>query len=278
MRAKRPGSKPRPTFPNGKLGPDPRWYDAANIRPQIGNRQARSLGSKRWHEANPPVPIDHKYDDQVRRTRVRKIRKREGVCRECDRPSPGHTLCLVHRRLSCMRAQDAYQKRRAAGVCASCVARAAPGRVHCRVCGVARRKITSAKRRNQTRLAAGLCPRCTAPLALGRVSCAGCLSDRRVARRARKAKWATANLCMKCGGAREDTRLHCAHCRAQSYAYKKQYRVDGLCQCGRFRADGRQSCESCLRIHREYQRRRRASCAILAVQGKTRAMNAGFRS
>ena len=212
----------------------------------------------------------------------RKIRKREGVCRECDRPSPGHTLCLVHRRLSCLRAQDAYQKRRAAGVCASCVARAAPGRVHCRACGVARRKITSAKRRNQTRLAAGLCPRCTAPLALGRVSCAGCLSDRRVARRARKAKWATANLCMKCGGAREDTRLHCAHCRAQSYAYKKQYRVDGLCQCGRFRADGRQSCESCLRIHREYQRRRRASlpgrCAILAVQGKTRAMNAGFRS
>ena len=111
MRAKRPGSKPRPTFPNGKLGPDPRWYDAANIRPQIGNRQARSLGSKRWHEANPPVPIDHKYDDQVRRTRVRKIRKREGVCRECDRPSPGHTLCLVHRRLSCMRAQDARRSK-----------------------------------------------------------------------------------------------------------------------------------------------------------------------
>ena len=146
------------------------------------------------------------------------------------------------------------------GVCASCVNRAAPGRVHCRTCGVARRKLTSARRRKQTRLAAGRCPRCTGPLTVGRALCAGCLSDRQVARRERKARWAAGSKCLKCGHVREDpARLHCGHCRAQGYAYKAQYVADGFCPCGRFRAPGRQACETCLTLRRDAQRRRRAA-------------------
>ena len=262
-RGQRPGSETRAAFPIRKRGPDMRWYDPANLRPQSGSSQARWIGYQKWSAAHlPPVHDEQKKRDEVvRRTRARKIRKRAGVCRECDRRAPGHTLCLVHRRLACMRAHDAYLKLRAAGVCATChVTRAAPGRVHCRACGLARRQITSDQRRKHTRLAAGLCPRCTSPLAEGRQTCAGCLSDKRAATRARLTRWAAAGLCMKCGKAREDpSLLHCFHCRAQSARYKKRYAADGFCGCGRFCVPGRKACETCLRVHREYQRRRRAA-------------------
>ena len=160
-------------------------------------------------------------------------------------------------------AQAAYQKRRAAGVCASCVKLAAQGRVHCRACGLARRKLTSARRRKQARLAAGCCPRCTGPLTVGRLSCADCLSDRQVARRERIAAWRARGRCLKCGKARDTSRLHCAHCRAQSVRYKQQNARDGFCSCGRFRADGRKSCEACLTLRRNALRRRRAAKAAL---------------
>ena len=172
-------------------------------------------------------------------------------------------------RQSCVRAKVAYQKRRAAGVCVSCVELAAPGRVHCLPCGAALRKLTSAQRRKQTRLAAGRCPRCTGPLAFGRQSCADCLADQRAAQRERKARWEAAGLCSKCGDAlREDPALRqCAHCRTRGTAYKKKYRADGLCSCGRFCAPGRLSCVGCMRIHRESQRRRRAAAKVSEKTG-----------
>ena len=192
-----------------------------------------------------------------------------------------------------------HQRRRdralASGVCIRC-AKQTPmaGRRICRTCrgryelrrltlivGRKRaRQYETDRRLKQRRLEAGQCPRCTAPLAFGRLSCADCLADKRAANRERKAHWAAGSKCLKCGHVREDPALlQCDHCRTQGYAYKKRYQADGFCQCGRFRAFDRRACAACLALRRNAQRRRRAGrYAILAVQGKARAMNAGFRS
>ena len=192
-----------------------------------------------------------------------------GTCVRCGAADPPGRYCV-----RCLDKDKArYARRRALGVCVKCGVRVPVlGKQVCLTCRAVderrraekRRSQSSEWRRTQRRLDAGQCPICTAPVAFGRLLCADCLADKRAANRARKAKWVAAAACTKCGHAREDPALrYCAHCRTQGYAYKKRYLLDGLCSCSRFRAPGRKSCETCLWLQRDAQRRRRAAAKAI---------------
>ena len=287
-RGKRPGFE----HAVGDLhGPDPRWFSPDAIPAWL--KKSGSLANLHpptaWRTPEEKRELRKAYPSIRGRYARWRAAGRCGVCgREPDRP--GRVVCA-----RCQARTTRWDRANAArrvhkDLCRYCGKPSLRGLKYCRACQAKykvlhrrrkrARQYKTDRRRKQARLDAGLCPGCTAPLALGRVSCAGCLSDRRVARRERKAKWAAANLCLRCGHAREDpARLRCRHCREQGNAYKKKNQTDGLCACGGFCVPGRKSCEGCLR--RKAQRRRASlpgRCAILAVQGKARAMNAGFRS
>ena len=284
-RGPRPESE-RVTFPDGTREPDPAYYDPdytpkkrsglrqaawlANQRRRTTaeqKRERRRLYMRRRRALGLGTPL------ATRRTRDRaRVAERvnAGLCR-CGRvPRPGRRRCA-----QCAAEHTRKRERaRAGGLCVRCLRGPPLGdRAVCKRCRdryevrrislkIGRKRARAhdtAQRRNQARLDAGQCPRCTAPLAIGRTKCAGCLSDKRASNRERKATWAAAGLCLKCGHVREDPALlHCGPCRAQSARYKKQYAADGFCQCGRFRADGRKSCEVCLTRWRDAQRRRAA--------------------
>ena len=254
-------------------GPDPRWYipDATPAWLKQSGSLANLRPPKTFRTPEEKRELRKSYPSRKNRYARFMAAGRCGVCgREPDRP--GRAVCarcdVRMKRWNRLRAARRVQK----GLCPYCGEPPLRGRKYCRACQLKfkvlhrrrkhARQYETERRRKQTRLEAGLCPRCTAPLAFGRQSCAGCLADQRAANRERKARWEAAGLCLKCGHAREDSRLHCGHCRTQGYGYKKQYRADGLCLCGRFCVPGRKSCAGCLRIHREYQRRRRAAKAI----------------
>ena len=203
-----------------------------------------------------------------RRARARRV---AGLCVKCGAAAPPGRSCL-----SCLDKDRArHARRRAAGRCTQCGVRVpVPGKkgcIPCRAVAAWRRADTRAQkradardhtpdgRRTNRRFAAGQCPRCTAPLTDGRMKCADCLGDQRAANHERRARWAAAGRCTKCGHAREDPALlQCEQCRMQGYGYKRKNRAAGFCPCGRFREPGRQSCRGCLSLHRDAQRRRRA--------------------
>ena len=269
--------------PGSKRGPDPRYYDLAHLRPQLGKNQASWLKAQQRRTTAEQKRERHRLYMRRRRadgidTDTRRKRDREnaarwsaaGLCTRCGRQS-------ITGRRRCEKCADHHRRRAQAiarGVCIRCALNnPLPGRRICRICrgryevrrltrkiGRKRaRQYQTDQKRAQRRKAAGQCPRCTGPLAVNRMKCADCLSDQRAANRKRKTTWAASGRCLKCGKPREDARLHCGHCREQGYAYKLRYRADGLCQCGRFVVKGRASCAACLTTCRDGQRRRRAA-------------------
>ena len=272
-RGTRPGSE-RVTFPDGKLGPDPAYYNPENFRPPSGLRQAAWLANQRRRTTAEQKRERRRLymrrrralglDTATRRTRDRaRVAERvnAGLCR-CGRvPRPGRRRCA-----QCAAEHTRKRERaRAGGLCVRCLRGPPLGdRAVCKRCrdryetrrlslkiGRARaRQYDTDRQRVQRRLEAGQCPKCTAKIAVGRVKCADCLADQRAANRARKAKWLAVWACTKCGRAREDpARLQCAHCRTQTRRYKARYLADGLCPCGGFRAPGRKACAVCLTSH-----------------------------
>ena len=282
-RGPRPESE-RVTFPDGTREPDPAYYDP-DYTPEkrSGFRQAAWLANQRRRTTAEQKRERRRLymrrrralglDTATRRTRDRaRVAERvnAGLCR-CGRvPRPGRRRCA-----QCAAEHTRRRERaRAGGLCVRCLRGPPLGdRAVCKRCrdryemrrislkiGRKRaRQYDTDRQRVQRRLEAGQCPKCTAKIAVGRVKCADCLADQRAANRARKATWAAAGLCRKCGLAREDpARLQCAHCRTQTRRYKARYRADGLCPCGGFRAPGRKACAVCLTRARDAQRRRRA--------------------
>ena len=282
-RGTRPGSK-RVRFPDGTLEPDPAYYDPAYTQEtRSGFRQAAWLANQRRRTTAEQKRERRRLymrrrralglDTATRRTRDRaRVAERvnAGLCR-CGRvPRPGRRRCA-----QCAAEHTRKRERaRAGGLCVRCLRGPPLGdRAVCKRCRdryevrrislkIGRKRARAhdtTQRRNEARLNAGRCPRCTAPLAIGRTKCADCLADQRAANRERKAKWAAAGLCRKCGHAREDpARLHCDHCRTQGRRYQAGYVADGLCPCGKFRVPGRKTCAVCLTRCRDGQRRRRA--------------------
>ena len=250
-------------------GPDPRWFspDATPAWLKKSGSLANLRAPTAFRTPEEKRTLRKSYPSIKNRYARFRAAGRCGVCgREPDRP--GRAVCArCHARATAWNRANAA-RRVQKGLCQYCEGPPLRGRKYCRACQLkfkvlhARQKYARQykieRRLTKTRLAAGICPRCTAPLALGRMLCAGCLSDRQVARRARKARWVAGSKCLKCGHTREDTRLHCGHCRAQSAGYRLKYRAAGFCACGGFCVRDRKSCETCQRVHRAYERRRRA--------------------
>ena len=283
----RRGSKTRVTFPDGSLGPDPRYYDPAYTpEKRSGFRQVQWLESQRRRTTAEQKRERRRLYERRRRAlglggtplATRRTRDRAryaerasaGLCR-CGRvPRPGRRQCA-----QCAAGYTRKRERaRAGGLCVQC-RRVPPlaDRTLCKRCrgryslrrlslkiGRKRaREYDAKRRRTQRRLEAGQCPQCTAKLALGAAQCAGCVADRLALDREHRAAWAAAGRCHHCGHAREDpARLQCDHCRTQARRYKARYVADGLCSCGGLRAPGKASCARCVDSHRAWTRRARA--------------------
>ena len=257
-RGTRPGSKTRVTFPDGKLGPDPRYYDPANIRPRPRHQAAyiRNRAAARARALLPPSePII-----------------RERLCRICQRPITwgfkrwycescrSHKNDKFNRRL--------ISQRRAAGLCVRCGELAVEGHTCCVRCKAISRKrykpgaaAVRSTRQLEDRKARAVCTLCEAPAATGRLRCVACLADSRARHRRDRAHWRAAGLCVGCGRTpRRGVKL-CAVCLARGKKLRTENQAAGYCRCGRFVTPGRKSCGVCLSRAREYQRRRRSETA-----------------
>ena len=164
------------------------------------------------------VCLSKELDAAHRRARSR---RKAGQCVKCGAADPPGRYCL-----RCSDKDRArYARRRASSNCVKCGKRvSAPGKQICLTCrarcesrrlslivGRTRgRQYETYRRLKQARLDAGKCPRCTAPLVFGRHSCADCLGDKRAcASRAQGGLGGGKGLCLRCGHARDDARLHC---------------------------------------------------------------------
>ena len=180
----RPESERR-RFPDGSLGPDPRWFDP-NFVPR--GRALRERPRERAPAANR----------EPRHNRTRCLvcdlvieRQQWGKRRYCEN-------CYAERDRT--RRRRLYAKRREARLCTRCGKIAATDCGRCAACARQRlkhnRQYLTDRRRAQARRDKGQCPRCTAPLDAGCTMCAGCLSDRRRARREKRcAGWRRACAC-----------------------------------------------------------------------------------
>ena len=236
----RPESERR-RFPDGSLGPDPRWFDP-NFVPR--GRALRERPRERAPAANR----------EPRHNRTRCLvcdlvieRQQWGKRRYCEN-------CYAERDRT--RRRRLYAKRREARLCTRCGKIAATDCGRCAACARQRlkhnRQYLTDRRRAQARRDKGQCPRCTAPLDAGCTMCAGCLSDRRRARREKKVRWMAARVCVRCGGkVTKPNVITCGRCRAYKPRYAARNREAGMCCCGDFRVVGLQTCPRC----REYWRR-----------------------
>ena len=241
---------------DGKLEPDPRYYDPANIRPQVGNAQARYLYQRARARARvpPSEPVI-----------------RERLCRICQRPITwgfkrwycescrSHQNDKFNRRL--------ISQRRAAGLCVRCGELAVEGHTCCVRCKAISRQrykpgaaAVRSKRQLEDRKARAVCTLCEAPAATGRLRCVACLADSRARNRRDRARWRAAGLCVACGRAPKRGQL-CGVCDTRLRALRVKNQAEGLCRCGRVRVPGRKSCAGCRAAAREYQRRRRSETA-----------------
>ena len=255
MRASRPGSE-RVTFPDGKLGPDPRYYDPANIQPRPRYQAAyiRNRAAARARALLPPSePIIRERQCRICQRRITWGYKR-WYCELCR----ALINAGFNRRL--------ISQRRAAGLCGRCGAAAIQGQLNCVRCrDKARerykpgRKLTATRKRLLARRTAlSICTICCAPTATGRLRCVACLADSRARHRRDRAHWRAAGLCVSCGRTPRRGVKVCGVCAERKKKLRATNQAAGYCRCGRFVTPGRKSCAGCRAAAREYQRRRRA--------------------
>ena len=258
-RGKRPGSKPRSTFPDtGKRGPDMRWYDPDLRSVHPGQAQARYLFQRERARAKALLPPPEPFI-------------RERICRICQRVITRgfkRQFCAACRAtLNSGFNRRLVSSRRATGLCVRCGAAAIQGQSNCARCrDKARQRYTptmaraARKRRVADRKARHVCTVCEAAVASGRLRCLGCLRDSQTRHLRERASWRAAGLCSGCGRTPKRGTL-CGVCAERKKKLRSTNRSEGFCRCGRFRAPARKSCLICLTAAREYQRRRVAAKA-----------------
>ena len=248
-----PGSEARTRYPDGSLGPDPRWFDPNYRSVHSGNRQARFLARRERARSRALLPPAEPVI-------------RERLCRICKR-----TITGGYKRwyCECCRAtlnngfnQRLVRKRRALRLCVRCAVATVKGQARCARCmDLERRRYNpkeAAVRRKRllaTRRARAVCSLCEAQVATGRARCAACLSDARARHKRERAGWRASGRCVGCGRSPRRGRL-CEVCRARAKQVRANNVAQGFCHCGRFLAPCRKNCPACLTRAREYQRAR----------------------
>lgn len=242
-------------FPDGKLGPDPRWYDHGYRPQQLGNAQALYIYQRERARTRAKLPPAEPVIRE-RRCRICQRRITWGYKRYCEACRANLNNGFNRRLVS---------ERRRAGQCVRCGAAAVKGQTNCVSCrAIARKRYTpgtraATKRRLlDHRKARRVCTICEAPAAAGRTRCAPCLSDSRSRHRRDRAHWRATGRCVGCGRAPERANI-CNICLARGKTLRAANQAAGFCRCGGFRASGRMSCSACLTKAREYQRRRAAA-------------------
>ena len=252
----RPGSKTRVTFPDGKLGPDPRWFDP-NIRPRPRHQAAyiRNRAAARARALHPPSePSIRERQCRICQRRITWGFKR-WYCESCRANKDNG----FNRRL--------ISQRRAAFLCARCGDLAVEGQTCCVRCrDKARqrykpgRKLTATRKRQllARRTALSICTICCAATATGRLRCGACLADSRARHRRDRARWREKGLCVSCGRTPCRGVKVCGVCAERKKKLRAKNEAAGYCRCGRFLTPGRKSCASCRAAAAASMRRRRA--------------------
>ena len=267
---------------DGTLDPDPRYYDPAHLRPQLGQRQAQWIGYQKWRAANPtPEPRNNntacrvcgvilsratggrrifcapckRVRDNERKARFRADRVSRNLCRECGQTAlPGRIHCGEHREQNRSKTARAYATAIRGGLCQFC--RAVPpiaGLKWCKTCRISSwqyQRKWRARMANRNKLA----------------------SARRRSQR-RKA----AGQCPTCTAPIAVGRLKCADCLADKCAENRERKANwaasGRClKCGKPREDARLYCAACREQGYAYKARYRAdglcSCGRFVVKGR----------
>ena len=254
-RGTRPGSKTRVRFPDGRLGPDPRYYDPANIQPRPRYQAAyiRNRAADRARALLPPSePIIRERQCRICQRRITWGYKR-WYCEACRT----HLNNGFNRRL--------ISQRQAAGLCARCSDLAVEGATCCVRCRELTRQrykpgaaAVRSKRQLEDRKARAVCTICCAPTATGRLRCPACLADSRARHTRDRAHWRAAGRCVSCGRPPRRGVKVCGVCAERKKKLRATNQAAGYCRCGRFVTPGRKGCCVCLTRAREYQRSRRA--------------------
>ena len=254
-RGVRPESEKRARFPDGSLGPDPRFFDPNYRSVHPGNKQARFLA---WRERARSRALLPPAEPVIR----------ERLCRICKRPialgSKRRWYCEACRAtLNNGFNQRLVRERRALRLCVRCAVATVKGLARCARCldlerrrynpkeAAVRRKRLLASRRERA-----VCSLCEAQVATGRTRCAGCVSDGRAKHKRDREIWRASGRCAGCGRTPRRGRL-CEVCRARGRRVRANNVAQGFCHCGRFLARGRKNCPDCLAKALEYQRARR---------------------
>ena len=246
----------RRRFPDGSLGPDPRFFDPDYRTGHTGTRQALWLSSRERARERALLPPA----EPVIRERLCRICKRSvawGVKRwycECCRATLNNGFN-----------QRLVRQRRALRLCVRCAVATVKGQARCARCMVLERrrynpKVAAAhhKRLLASRRARAVCSLCEEQVATGRARCAACLSDARARHKRERAGWRASGRCGGCGRTPRRGRL-CEVCRARGKQVRANNVAQGFCHCGRLLAPGRKNCTDCLAKALEYQRRRAAT-------------------
>ena len=241
---------------DGKLLPDPRWYDPT------ARKQGSTLSRGRPRSSSPQP-------------------EREKFCRRCDTK-----LAPVDHRIFCEPCRveqkrdtslGRYYRLKGESRCPWCRSVVGDGSVLCHDCKARQRakpttdhelRIMKESRRRLwgRRQARGKCVYCDAPNTTPYLGCQECMTYRAVSCAARRTSWQAARLCGRCGLARDKPNVAtCTRCRAYKGIYIARKREGGRCYCGGFVTEGRKMCGRCLAYGRVAAKKHRAKRAALAT-------------